>query len=51
MPVSKLSVLVPAYNEEATITTILNTLLAVQLAGGIEMEIVIVNDCSKDQYY
>jgi glycosyltransferase involved in cell wall biosynthesis len=44
----KLSVLVPAYNEEATITTLLDAVSQVQLAGGLDMEIIVVNDCSSD---
>jgi len=46
---SKLSVLVPAYNEEATIVRILDTLQTVQLPEGIRMELVVVNDCSTDR--
>ncbi len=49
MEVKKLSVLVPAYNEENTIQSILTTLMNVRLINGIEMEIVVVNDCSSDQ--
>ncbi len=49
MEVKKLSVLVPAYNEENTIQTILATLSKVVLPNNIEMEIIVVNDCSKDQ--
>lgn len=49
MEVKKLSVLVPAYNEENTIQSILTTLINVRLINGIEMEIVVVNDCSSDQ--
>jgi glycosyltransferase involved in cell wall biosynthesis len=48
MGINKLSVIVPAYNEEATIQTILKTLSAVILMDGIAMEIIVVNDCSKD---
>lgn len=49
MEVKKLSVLVPAYNEENTIQSILSTLMQVKLMNGVEMEIVVVNDCSTDQ--
>jgi len=45
----KLSIVIPAYNEAKTIHLILNKVLAVELYGGIEKEILIVNDCSKDQ--
>jgi glycosyltransferase involved in cell wall biosynthesis len=45
---SRLSIIIPAYNEAATIHLILNKVLAVQLINGIQKEIIIVNDCSKD---
>src|SRR4051812_29840147 len=47
--INKLSILIPAYNEEQTIQMILNKVNEVQLPAGIVKEIVIVNDCSKDQ--
>lgn len=43
-----LSIVIPAYNEERTIHFILDKVLAVNLIGSIEKEIIIVNDCSKD---
>jgi glycosyltransferase involved in cell wall biosynthesis len=46
--ISKLSILMPAYNEARTIHIILDKVLEVELIEGIEKEIVIVNDCSKD---
>lgn len=48
MSFSKLSIIIPAYNEEATIHLILDKVKAVQLEGGLKKEIIIVNDCSKD---
>ncbi len=45
----KLSVVIPAYNEGPTIHKILDKVVAVQLPAGWEIELVIVNDCSKDQ--
>ena len=39
-----LSIVVPAYNEEATLSEIIERLLAVPEAG----EIIIVDDCSTD---
>lgn len=45
---NKLSVVIPAYNEERTIHHILEKLLRVELIDGLNMELVIVNDCSKD---
>lgn len=47
--IQKLSILIPAYNEEETIQVILNKVNDVQLPNGIVKEIVIVNDCSKDR--
>lgn len=44
----KLSVVIPAYNEEKTIHLILDKVLAVELLQGIGKEIVLVNDCSTD---
>lgn len=44
----KLSVIVPAYNEEKTIWKVLDKLKSVELVGGFQKEIVIVNDCSSD---
>jgi glycosyltransferase involved in cell wall biosynthesis len=44
----KLSIVIPAYNEAGTIHLILNKVLAVSLIGNFGKEIIIVNDCSKD---
>ncbi|MEN9348696.1 MAG: hypothetical protein RLZZ77_2207 [Bacteroidota bacterium] len=44
----KLSILIPAYNEENTITAILDRIAEVKLVNNIEQEIVIVNDASRD---
>jgi glycosyltransferase involved in cell wall biosynthesis len=44
----KLSVVIPAYNEEKTIQTVLRAVASVELIGGFEKEIIVVNDCSKD---
>ncbi|MGN6646793.1 MAG: glycosyltransferase family 2 protein [Cytophaga sp.] len=43
-----LSIVIPAYNEERTIHLILNKVLEVQLINGLQKEIILVNDCSKD---
>lgn len=45
--VKKLSIIIPAYNEGPTIHLILDKIKAVDL-GSIEKELIIVNDCSKD---
>ena len=44
-----LSIVIPAYNEEKTISLILGKVSEIELIGGLEKEIIIVNDCSKDQ--
>ncbi len=46
--IQKLSIVMPAYNEAATIHLILNKVLNVELISNISKEIIIVNDCSKD---
>ena len=46
--IQKLSIIIPAYNEEATIHLILDKVKAVQLLNNIEKEVIIVNDCSSD---
>ena len=48
MRIDKLSIIIPAYNEEATIHLILNRVREVELVNDIEKEIIIVNDCSTD---
>ncbi|WP_133609037.1 glycosyltransferase family 2 protein [Flavobacterium cheniae] len=45
---NKLSIVIPAYNEGPTIHFILDKLQHVSLLNAIEKEIIIVNDCSKD---
>ena len=47
--INKLSILIPAYNEEKTITAILSKVLEVELRNNVQKEIIIVNDCSKDR--
>lgn len=46
--IQTLSILIPAYNEGPTIHLILDKIKAVELEKGIKKEIIIVNDCSKD---
>lgn len=46
--IRKLSIVIPAYNEGRTIHFILNRIKEVQLIQGIEKEVIIVNDCSRD---
>lgn len=44
----KLSIIIPVYNEETTIYDVLVKVNDVQLANGIEKEIIVVNDTSSD---
>ena len=44
----KLSIVIPAYNEGRTIHFILDKVKQVKLINDIEKEIIIINDCSKD---
>jgi glycosyltransferase involved in cell wall biosynthesis len=44
----KLSIIIPAYNEAATIHLILDKVIAVNLINNFQKEIIIVNDCSTD---
>jgi glycosyltransferase involved in cell wall biosynthesis len=44
----KLSIVMPAYNEERTIHAILDRIRAVQLVQGMTKELIITNDCSSD---
>lgn len=46
--ISKLSIVIPAYNEARTIHFILDKIANVQLLNDIEKEVIIVNDCSSD---
>lgn len=45
---NRLSIVIPCYNEERTVHLILDRVLKVQLANNITKELIIVNDCSKD---
>lgn len=44
----KLSIVIPAYNEAATIHLILDRIIDVKYVYDIDYEIIVVNDCSKD---
>ena len=46
--IKKLSIIIPVYNEAATITLILDRVNEVRLIKNIEKEVIIVNDCSTD---
>ena len=45
----KLSIVIPAYNEENTIERILDKVAAVELINDFQKEFIIVNDCSTDR--
>jgi glycosyltransferase involved in cell wall biosynthesis len=47
--IKKLSIVIPAYNEAATIHEILDKIKKVDLLDNIKKEIIIVNDCSTDK--
>ena len=44
-----LSIIIPCYNEEKYLTRVIDSVRAVELPGGMQKEIVIVNDCSNDR--
>lgn len=46
--IKRLSIIIPAYNEERTISLILERIREVKLIRSIEKEVIIVNDCSTD---
>jgi glycosyltransferase involved in cell wall biosynthesis len=48
MIINKISIIIPAYNEESTISIIADKLLNLYLVNNIKKEIIIVNDCSTD---
>lgn len=45
---TKLSIIIPVYNESATVLMILEKIIAVQLLNNIQKELIIVDDCSTD---
>jgi glycosyltransferase involved in cell wall biosynthesis len=46
--IKRLSIIIPAYNEEKTIALILDRINEVKLIRNIEKEVIVVNDCSND---
>lgn len=48
MSINTLSIVIPAYNEGRTIHLILDKIMKARLINDIKKEIIIVNDCSKD---
>ncbi len=49
MKIKKLSIIIPAYNEENTIEAILDKIFKVELINGTDKEIIIINDGSNDR--
>ncbi len=49
MKFDKLSIIIPVYNEARTIHQILDELYALKLLNNIQKEVILVDDCSKDQ--
>jgi glycosyltransferase involved in cell wall biosynthesis len=48
MQFSKLTIIMPAYNEEKTIQSILKRIADIRLVNQITKEIIVIDDCSKD---
>jgi glycosyltransferase involved in cell wall biosynthesis len=46
--IKKLSIVIPAYNEEPTIHLILDKIFDIKLIGALQKEVIIVDDCSRD---
>jgi len=47
-PVSKVSIVIPVYNEEATIQELVGLVVEAPLPPRVRREVICVNDCSKD---
>ncbi len=48
MKIKRLSIIIPAYNEENTIETVLERIQQLELPYAISKEVIVINDCSKD---
>jgi len=44
----KISIIIPAYNEEKTIKELLDKVISLNFGEGVEKEVIVINDCSKD---
>ncbi|MEL7064626.1 MAG: glycosyltransferase family 2 protein, partial [Bacteroidota bacterium] len=51
MSIQTLSIIIPAYNEAATIHLILDKVRDVSLVQNMSKEIIVIDDCSKDGTY
>lgn len=45
----KLSIIIPAFNEEATVTNLLTRVVAAPLPADVRKEIIVIDDCSVDK--
>lgn len=45
---TKVSIVIPVYNEEETVQTLVSLVVNAPIPGGLRREIILVNDCSKD---
>src|SRR5215216_3042737 len=45
---TKVSIVIPVYNEEATVQDLVRLVVKAPLPKGVTREIIMVNDCSKD---
>lgn len=48
MKIKRLSIIIPAYNEENTIETVLERIQQLELPYAISKEVIVINDCSND---
>ena len=46
---TKVSIVIPVYNEEATVQDLVRLVVRAPLPAGVTREIICVNDCSKDR--
>jgi glycosyltransferase involved in cell wall biosynthesis len=51
MQITKLSIIIPAYNEGKTISNVLENVANLKLVNDIEKEIIVINDCSTDNTF
>src|SRR4051812_37802791 len=47
--ITKVSTVIPVYNEEATVQDLVRLVVKAPLPEGVRREIICVNDCSKDR--
>src|SRR3954463_4494458 len=45
---TKVSIVIPVYNEEATVQALISLVVNAPIPGGLRREVICVNDCSKD---